>query len=110
MKNYHYFEAHVTIEPVFDERLDNFAEICSKYKFRVAELLMKKREEHQELRSKYDSFCTGRGVSYKDLELRMIELIKNLKQREYKVWRYKIESTLLDSKYKDDLKLLVKYD
>jgi hypothetical protein len=105
MKNY-YFESHVTIEPVFDERLELFQKICMKHNFRVAELLLQKRKKDKPNRSKLDSFCTGRDKNNLILVEKMIGLIQDLKNAGFKVWRYKIEAALLDSKIKDDLKLL----
>lgn len=97
----HYYEAHVTIEPVFEERLASFKEVCHDYKFHVANLLMQKRKNDTEERSKNDSFCTGRGISYTDIKTRMLALVNRLEKEGFKVWRYKIESTLLDSRYDD---------
>jgi NTP pyrophosphatase (non-canonical NTP hydrolase) len=97
----HYYEAHVTIEPVFEERLAHFKEVCHDYKFHVANLLMQKRKNDTEERSKNDSFCTGRGISYTDIKTRMLALVNRLEKEGFKVWRYKIESTLLDSRYDD---------
>lgn len=98
----HYYEAHVTVEPVFEERLEQFKATCRQHKFHVATLLMQKRKEDTEERSKNDSFCTGRGVSYSELQTRMFALMTALKAEGFKVWRYKIESTLLDSRYNDE--------
>lgn len=97
----HYYEAHVTVEPVFDERLSLFKEVCKDYKFHVATLLMQKRKNDTEERSKNDSFCTGRGISFTDIKQRMLALVNRLEKEGFKVWRYKIESTLLDSRYDD---------
>jgi hypothetical protein len=97
----HYYEAHVTVEPVFEEQLEHFKIICHDYKFRVASLLMQKRKSDTEERSKNDSFCTGRGISYTDIRTRMLSLVERLEKEGFKVWRYKIESTLLDSRYDD---------
>lgn len=97
----HYYEAHVTVEPVFEDRLESFRVICHDYKFRVANLLMQKRAHDTEERSKNDSFCTGRGISYTDTKRRMLALVERLEKEGFKVWRYKIESTLLDSRYDD---------
>lgn len=99
-----YYEAHVTIEPVFEDRLDSFKEICKCFGFHVAILLLKKRKEDLPERSAEDSFCTGRSYSYQDIEYRMLSLIKILGESGFKVWRYKIEITLIDSRY-DDSKL-----
>lgn len=100
----HYYEAHITVEPVYEEDLERFKTICRDYKFSVAALLMKKRKEDTEERSKNDSFATGRGISYADIERRMLDLVARLQKEGFAVWRYKIESTLLDSRY-DDSKL-----
>jgi NTP pyrophosphatase (non-canonical NTP hydrolase) len=97
----HYYEAHVTVEPVFQDRLELFKVVCHDYKFRVANLLMQKRAHDTEERSKNDSFCTGRGISYTDTKRRMLALVERLEKEGFKVWRYKIESTLLDSRYDD---------
>lgn len=100
----HYYEAHVTIEPVFEERLERFKTLCADYKFHVASLLMQKRKTDTPERSANDSFCTGRSTSYSDLEGRMLALVQLLRAQSFEVWRYKIESTMLDSRY-DDSKL-----
>jgi NTP pyrophosphatase (non-canonical NTP hydrolase) len=106
----HYYEAHVTVEPVFASKLEQFKIICHDYKFRVATLLMQKRKEDTEERSKNDSFCTGRGISYADIKKRMLALVDRLEKEGFKVWRYKIESTLLDSRYDDNERPLNKND
>jgi NTP pyrophosphatase (non-canonical NTP hydrolase) len=97
----HYYEAHVTVEPVFDDKLERFKVICHDYKFRVATLLMQKRKQDTEKRSKNDAFCTGRGISLTDIKKRMMDLVIRLEKEGFKVWRYKIESTILDSRYDD---------
>ena len=106
MKNYDdkkpiYYEAHVTIEPVFDSDLDWLQELCKDHKFRVATLLMQKRKEDTEERSKYDSFCTSHGLDYDVLKSNMFFLIEALQKSDFKVWRYKIEIITLDSRYDD---------
>lgn len=96
-----YFECHITIEPVFDDRLELFHSISKRHGFHVAELLMQKRFRDIPQRSKLDSFATGRSKDYNDLFARMEELIGSLQVNEFEVWRYKIENTLIDSKYGD---------
>lgn len=92
----HYFESHVTIEPVFGERLTQFALIAKGAGFRVAELLLQKERADTPERSSKDSFCTGRSKDFADLHRRMESLVEELRFAEFEVWRYKIESTLLD--------------
>lgn len=95
-----YFEAHVTIEPVYDDRLDRVTEIARTYGFRVADLLMKKRATDTPTRSTCDTFTTGRSTSYKALHARTIALVAALTTSGYDVWRYKIENTLIDVRLK----------
>lgn len=91
-----YFECHITIEPVEGERLTRFQEICSKYKFKVANLLMRKTLE----KSKLDSFCTGKDKNFTNMKFRMNNLLNELKNNNFNIYRYKIEAILLDSKIK----------
>ncbi len=99
----HYYEAHVTIEPVFEERRETFVAICRKHDFHVAELLMQRKRKDTPNRSSKDAFCTGRSISYSDLEDRMKALLAELTVCRFAIWRYKIESTLLDSRHDDSL-------
>lgn len=132
----YYFECHITIEPVFDDhdgddmecsrcgcclierdharngcpgpvtRLSQLKDIVSIYNFRVADLLMKKRAIDTEERSKNDTFCTGHSKDYEDIHRRMVDLIGHLQEAGFKVWRYKLEDTILDSRNEDVLGLL----
>jgi hypothetical protein len=97
-----YYEAHVTVEPLFGDKLDIFKKICREKGFTVADLLMQRRKEDTPERSKNDSFCTGRSPTFGELKTRMVEVIETLKANQIKVWRYKIEDTLLDSKIQPD--------
>lgn len=101
-----YYESHITIEPVFDDRLELFKELCKPYGFKVANLLMQKRKLDTPERSRYDTFCTGRHKGYYTLEHRMIFLIKTLKENDFEVWRYKIEDAIIDSRYDDIWRIL----
>lgn len=101
-----YYEAHITIEPVFDERLTHASALAQVYAFRIADLLMQKRKEDTAERSKHDTFMTGRHKSYRVLLERMSSLVQHLQQQQYKVWRYKIEATVIDSKHGDALNIL----
>lgn len=91
-----YYESHITIEPVFDARFEQFVAICSNRGFRPAKLMMKKRAEDTPERSQYDSFCTGRGKTQDELADRMHALVTDLKDAGFAIWRYKIEHVILD--------------
>lgn len=100
------YESHITIEPVFDERLQKFERLCRIFHFKAANLLMKKREKDSLERSMYDTFATGHSSDLDELKGYMKWLIITLKNHNYKVWRYKIEEIILDSKASDELNLL----
>ena len=99
----HYYEAHVTVEPVFGERLERMKVIAKEFGFRVATLLMQKRPEDTPERSKNDTFCTGRSIARSDLEDRMVGMMTKLREEGFALWRHKIESTISDSNYDDSL-------
>jgi len=102
----HYYESHVTIEPVFDDRLERakrWADVCG---FKVADLLMKKREADTEERSKNDTFMTTHSKDLTDIIGRTKTFIEGLKAAGFKVWRYKIEDITMDSRINDELSLL----
>lgn len=90
------YECHITIEPVFDERLTQFQILAEDQGFRVAKLLLQKTRRETAERSNKDSFCTGHSNEYPDIFERMHALRKNLLAQGFKVWRYKIEQILLD--------------
>lgn len=97
----YYFESHITIEPVFDDRLTLASTIAKEYGFKIADLLMKKRASDTEQRSKHDTFMSSRSKSYDDIDRRMQDLICKLLELDFVIWRYKIENILCDSKYDD---------
>lgn len=98
---WHYFEAHITIEPVFGKRLALFKGLCKMYKFHVAELLMVKSRGGKGTPSRKDAFCTSRSFNLRDLQFRGTALVKNLRLHGFKILRAKIEYTLEDSRYED---------
>lgn len=98
MENVRYFESHITIEPVFAERLELFKMLCEEHGFRAADLLMQKDREDKPERSNKDTFCTGRGRDFDELKARMHRLVANLEDHDYKVWREKIEAVIYDKR------------
>lgn len=98
-----YYESHITIEPVFGDDLVRLTSLCDQFGFRIAELLMQKRREDTPERSKYDTFCSSRSVDLNVLRERMFGLVECCKSSGFKVWRYKIEDVILDSKVDDSL-------
>jgi hypothetical protein len=102
----HYYEAHVTIEPVFDKDLTFVKAFASTHHFKLADLLMKKREVDTEERSSKDTFMTSHSKNLEEITERTKSVVKGLVASGFKVWRYKIEDTVLDSRIEDELHLL----
>lgn len=100
MENVLYYESHVTLEPVFDEKLEQVKVICAGYGFKVADLLFKKRAQDTAERSECDTFCTGRGKTLIGLQALMGMLVAELTLSGYKVWRQKIEAVVYDVRSK----------
>jgi len=100
------YECHITIEPVLDhDRLQLVKDIAEVHSFKVAELLMVKKEGLEP--SRHDTFMTAHCQTFEHLVGRMRGCVRHLKESGYKVWRYKIENIVIDSKYQDDpLRLL----
>lgn len=96
-----YYEAHVTIEPVFDDRLEDLVRIANANGFRVADLLMKKRKDATAVRSDCDTFCTARHEDRAMIEMRTSNAVRSLTAAGFVVWRYKIEDTIIDSRHDD---------
>ena len=96
-----YYESHITIDPVFYDRLEEFKTIAARYNYRVTELLMVKEDQ-----STKDSFCTSRSKNYTQITNDTISLVDMLQRKGFKVLRYKIEDTLVDSKIEDRFVLL----
>lgn len=96
-----YHESHVTVEPVFDTRLEQLKYLSELHGFHVADLLMQKRKEDSPERSRFDTFCSSRSVDPAALEGRMFAFVAALRSAGFRVWRYKIEDVVLDSKVDD---------
>lgn len=105
-----YYESHITIEPVFDERLEKFKAFCQTWDFKAADLLMQKEREATPERSNKDTFATGKGSDYDFLQAKMHGLLGDLMKNKFKVWRYKIEAILLDQKLDRNEGYIVTYD
>ncbi len=102
------YEIHVTIEPVPADLLALATSLAERSGFKLADLLMRK-ENDEYIRSSFDTFMTGHTTDYREAENMTILLCNRLSAMGFKVWRYKIEHIILDSKYQvDPLRLLTK--
>lgn len=95
-----YFESHVTLDPIKDHEMDLFDQAAFRFGFRRAKLLMDKG-----VPSQIDTFATSRDTNYQSIERRTIEVVHHLNFLGFKVRRYKIENTLIDSNAEDKLNL-----
>jgi hypothetical protein len=91
-----YFEAHITITPVFGETLELIKKLAAQYDFRVADLCMLKYEGDTPTPSGIDTFMTGRGKDFKYLCKQMNTLVEAILAKDIKVKRFKVENTLID--------------
>lgn len=96
--NVNYYESHITVEPVFGDRLELFKALAAGYRFQVADLLLQKRADDRPERSAKDSFCTGRSKTFDDIKQRMDALSTELISSGIKVWRKKIEAVIYDER------------
>lgn len=94
------FESHITVEPAYDEDLERLKEIVRPFGFRVADLLMRKRLRDTPERSQFDTFCTARCDDREGMIATTKECVDALQAQDFRVWRYKIEETLLDVRLK----------
>lgn len=98
--NIKYYECHITLEPVFDGRLQQASTICQKFNFKIADLLMQKRKMDLPMRSSKDTFTTSRSLSYQDILDRMNACVHELQMNDFKIWRKKIEAVIFDERIK----------
>lgn len=96
-----YYEAHVTIDPVPEDQRETLQKMVTPDKFKLAKLLMDKG-----VPSQLDTFMTGHGKDLEDITSRVKNVCETLIKSGYKVRRYKIEDTILDSRFKDVLQVL----
>jgi len=104
-----YLECHITLEPLCEDRRAWAEDLIKPFGFKLAKLLMQKRNVDTPERSKYDTFCTGHAPpeQWDKLVMKMTCCIKSLQSAGFKVWRYKIESVMMDSRDEDIGGLLV---
>lgn len=93
-----YYECHITIDPVFGERLDEFARLCQTERFRPAKLLMQKDRQATPTVSDKDTFATGHSRDLGDMQARMYRLVELVKDAGFRTRRYKIEAVVLDER------------
>lgn len=94
-----YLEAHVTIEPIPEVNRPYVSRLIEPYGFKLAHLIMLKGNTP----SQRDTFMTTHGKEVGELAQRTRNLVTTLKEYGVKVWRYKIETCVIDSRQTGDL-------
>lgn len=90
------------MEPIPQAQAEEFTKLCKEFGFWSSDWALADK--------KYKFFATSRGVERQDIFERMQRLIERLKEQKFKVFRYKIEDTVLDSNISDELQLLDKVE
>lgn len=96
-----YYECHITIEPVFEDRLIQLQEVASTHSFKVANLILRKSHSDPGIPAQDDTFCSAKSDNLETLRAQMLLMLENLMAFGYKILRYKIESIVIDSKKED---------
>lgn len=100
MKAKLYYEAHVTIDPVPEDKRLAVQTLADPFGCKLAKLLMQKGQP-----SNLDTFMTCHGKDLGQMESRVAGLVRRLQAVGLNVRRYKIEDTLMDSRNEDELGL-----
>ena len=99
----YYYEAHISLVPVTpggEERRELLG-IAALHGAKLASFAMNKEDKKTP-----DAFITFRGSDYNQMVATTMRLVRDLILFGFKVKRYKIEDTLLDSNREDTLQLL----
>lgn len=105
-----YYEIHVTVEfpqmvfdKVGDSILSEWEDFALEHGWHMGKLLLMKGTGE---RSHKDLFFTTRSIDYSAAMFATREFVAECKEYGFKVLRYKIEDTMLDSNIVDALKIL----
>lgn len=102
--SWHYYEAHISVlneATVYPKRLKS---VLDKIGFHLTDIVTVPLEGLEQ--EEFDYILTSKGNKLKGFTEQVKNAVTMLKNSGYTVLRYKIESTILDSKYEDKLELL----
>lgn len=103
--NWHYYEAHINLGDMSEElenKLQNFLETIN---FKTTDIVAMPYDGLEQ--EEFYKIITTKDSSLRNLTSRIENAVSLLRFKGYTVQRYKIESTIFDSKYEDKLDLLV---
>jgi len=93
----HYFECHITLDPVLDEGRKALLETISNgYSFHLAKLFMQKGTL-----SEKDAFITAHSTGMDEMIVKLTGVLEALQEYKFPVRRVKIEDVLFDTKLMD---------
>lgn len=98
-----YYEIHVTLHPDFTEdRLEEVKAIGLEHHYHMADLVYLKGAAD---RAEGDMFFTTRTTFFEDAVVSVDRFCEDLAKANFRVLRYKIEDTIMDSRIDDRLGL-----
>lgn len=104
-RDWHYYESHITIfGEQEDWQIDNLLSLLQSLNLKVVDLVNIKRQGLQN--EEFDVITTMHSSNLQDIVDKTKFAVEKLKFYNYPVVRYKIESTVYDSKHEDALELL----
>jgi hypothetical protein len=102
--SWHYYEAHISLEDnnlVYPKRLK---ETLERIDFQITDIVTMPVDGLEQ--EEFDYIITSRGTNLKEFTQKVLDAVITLQKEGYNVLRYKIESTIIDSKYEDKFNLL----
>lgn len=102
--SWHYYEAHVNLSAMSEKLEDGLMEVLTKIDFKITDIVTMPYEGLEQ--EDFHTILTTKDSNLKILVDRVKDSVNLLIGLGYTVNRYKIESTILDSKYEDKLELL----
>lgn len=102
--SYHYYEAHINLGNMDEVLEEGLMEVLNKINFKTTDIVTMPYEGLEQ--EDFHTILTTKDSNLKVLTQRVKDSVNLLIGLGYKVNRYKIESTIVDSKYEDTLGLL----
>ncbi len=102
--NWHYYEAHINLGDMSQLLEDGLMEVLGKIDFKTTDIVTMPYEGLEQ--EDFHTILTTKDSNLQVLTQRVKDSVNLLAGLGYKVNRYKIESTIFDSKYEDKLELL----
>jgi aryl-alcohol dehydrogenase-like predicted oxidoreductase len=98
------YEAHITLGKTNESQQNDLILSLNKLGFKVIDLAVINRPDLQN--EAFDTITTSHSSNLQDLVDKTYDAVYNLKKDGFEVLRYKIESTIFDSKFEDTFKVL----